>query len=217
MNILAFIKQHSAITYFVLTFAISWGVVLFSVGGLDGLPGTSEQFEMLLPYIVLAMLLGPSISGILLTKILYGKEGIHTLFSRLLTWRVKIKWYIIAIFTAPILTVITLFLLSLTPGIFSADNKVMHFTLGVLTGLAAGCFEELGWTGFAIPQLRKRYSIFVTGIIVGFFWGAWYFIVTLWGSSSTIGTLSLSLYLPGLLFSFLPPYRILMVWVYDRT
>lgn len=217
MKISTFIKQHPSITYFVLTFAISWGVVFFSVGGFNGLPGTTEQFQTLLPYVVLAMLLGPSVSGILMTMLLYGKKGIRNLLSRLFTWKVKIRWYAVALFTAPILTVAALLALSLIPGIFSADNKITHLILGVITGLAAGCFEELGWTGFVIPQLRQRYSIFTTGIIVGLLWGAWHFIVTLWGSSATIGTLSLGLYLPGLLFSFLPPYRILMVWVYDRT
>ena len=27
----------------------------------------------------------------------------------------------------------------------------------------------------------------------------------------------MAIYLPVMLFSFLPPYRVLMVWVYDRT
>src|SRR4029453_3875507 len=31
--------------------------------------------------------------------------------------------------------------------------------------------EELGWTGFAIPQLSQRYSVIATGFIVGLLWG----------------------------------------------
>jgi hypothetical protein len=48
-------------------------------------------------------------------------------------------------------------------------------------------------------------------------WGAWHFLVNLWGSDSSSGALSLALFLPVVLFSFLPAYRVLMVWVYDRT
>ena len=42
-----------------------------------------------------------------------------------------------------------------------------------MAGLMVGIFEELGWTGFAIPRLRLRYNVFTTGIIVGLVWGAW--------------------------------------------
>ena len=39
----AFIKRHPMLTYYVLTFAISWGVVLLVIGASGGIPGTSEQ------------------------------------------------------------------------------------------------------------------------------------------------------------------------------
>jgi Type II CAAX prenyl endopeptidase Rce1-like len=35
--------------------------------------------------------------------------------------------------------------------------------------------EDLGWTGFAIPQLSQRYSVVATGFIVGLLWGVWHF------------------------------------------
>jgi uncharacterized protein len=76
--------------------------------------------------------------------------------------------------------------------------------------------EELGWTGFAVPTLlRLRYGVLCTGLIVGLLWGAWHFLVAYWGSGTTSGTLSL----PAVLFyvGSLPAYRVLMVWVYDRT
>jgi uncharacterized protein len=51
----------------------------------------------------------------------------------------------------------------------------------------------------------------------GKFVGAWHFLSNYLGSATSAGALSLALYLPALLFSFLPPYRVLMVWVYDHT
>ena len=45
-------------------------------------------------------------------------------------------------------------------------------------------FEELGWTGFATPTLRRRNRVLATGLIVGVLWGAWHFLVTLWGSGT---------------------------------
>ena len=79
-----------------------------------------------------------------------------------------------------------------------------------------GIFEELGWTGFATPRLRLLYSVLVTGLIVGFFWGRWHFPLFL-GSASFSGSVPPALYVAALLFSILPVFRVLMVWVYDRT
>jgi uncharacterized protein len=39
----------------------------------------------------------------------------------------------------------------------------------------------------------------------------------LWMSSAYSGALPLALLLPVQMFAWLPPYRVLMVWVYDRT
>ena len=39
--------------------------------------------------------------------------------------------------------------------------------------MVGGIFEELGWTGFAMPTLlrRMRYGVLTTGLIVGVLWG----------------------------------------------
>jgi len=70
-TIKAFITNHAVATYFALTFVISWGGVLAVAG--PKIPTTKEEFEQLLPMIVVMMLAGPSIGGILLTAIVYGK------------------------------------------------------------------------------------------------------------------------------------------------
>jgi membrane protease YdiL (CAAX protease family) len=107
----------------------------------------------------------------------------------------------------------------LLPGVITKSDKASLLLMGIAAGLVAGIFEELGWTGFAIPRLRLRYSVFTTGLIVGLLWGAWHFLVNFWSSGSPSGALSLALLLHSVLFSvgILPAYRVLMVWVYDRT
>jgi membrane protease YdiL (CAAX protease family) len=69
------------------------------------------------------------------------------------------------------------------------------------------------------PRLRQRYGLFTTGLIVGFLWGAWHFIVAFWGSGTASGAFSLLLFLPQFLFyvTVVSAYRMLMVWVYDCT
>ena len=176
---------------------------------------------------LLAMLAGPSVAGILLTGLVYGRAGLRNLLARMTRWRASARWYAVALLTAPLLMTATLFALSLTsseflPGIFTTDDKASLLLFGIAVGLGAGFLEELGWTGFAVPTLlRLRYGVLTTGLIVGVLWGAWHFLVNFWASGSSSGELSLALFLPPVLFNLLvgvlPAYRVLMVWVYDRT
>jgi uncharacterized protein len=222
-SIKAFIQRHPVLIYFALTFAVSWGGVLIVVGP-GGIPGTPEQTKRLFPFALMAMLAGPSVSGILLTGLVHGRAGLREFLSRLLRCRVGARWYAVALLTIPLLATATLFVLSLTspvflPGIVTTTDKAGLLLSGIAVGLAAGLFEESGWTGFAVPQLRRHYGVLTTGLIVGFLWGAWHFLVTFWASGTSSGALSLNLLLPPLLFyvGVLPVYRVLMVWVYHRT
>ena len=172
--------------------------------------------------VVLLTLSGPIAAGILTTIFVYGKNGLHNIVSKMFRWKVASKWYATAILT-PLLSVFgTLFALSLfsptfIPGIFTIADKVSLVSLAVIVGLIGAFCEETGWTGFAIPQIRERYSIFATGLLVGILWGVWHFLSNLFGASISAGTLPLTLFMPVILFSFLPPFRVLMVWVYDNT
>jgi membrane protease YdiL (CAAX protease family) len=209
------IKRHSLLIYFTLTFVLSWDAV-FILAGPNGIPVAEDQAVVL----GMALLLGPSVAGILLTGLTSGRDGFRKLLSHLLRWRVSARWYAVALLTAPLSSVAVLLVLSLfspefTPLIFISDDKASLILMGLVAGLMVGCFEELGWTGFAIPLMRLRYSVFATGLTVGLLWGAWHFIM-FWESDSFSGTFPLAILLVRL-FSWLPAYRILMVWVYDRT
>jgi membrane protease YdiL (CAAX protease family) len=218
MSIKAFIKNHAVPAYFVLTFAISWGGFLLVVGP-SGFGSTSWQTDARFPFAVLAMLAGPSIAGVLLTGLIDGKAGLREILRRLFRWRVGAGWYVVALLPAPLLAAAVLFALSLTSPIFTAADK----TAVLLSGIAAGLttvFEELGWTGFAVPRLRRHYDVVTTGIIVGVLWGAWHFLQGLFISGTYAGELSLAFFLSMNFFAAvaqLTAYRVLLVWLYDRT
>lgn len=217
----AFVRRHAVSTYFALVFAISWAGVLAVIGP-RGFPGTKEQFETLFPLVYVAMLIGPAVSGVLLTAVVSGRLGLRELASRLLRWRVGLRWYAVALLTAPILTTAVLAALSLfsrafLPAIVTAPDKASLLLFGLVVALGAGVFEELGWTGFAVPRVIQRRDLLTSGLVVGLLWGAWHFLATLWGTTNPAGPIALMLYLAAALFSFLPPYRVLMVWVYART
>lgn len=226
MDISGFIKRHSVLIYYILVFTISWGGILTLIGGPDNIPGTKEQAGKLFVPALLIMFAGPFTSGILMNLFIKGLPGLKDLLLRLLRWRVGWHWYIIAILTGPLLVSVTLFGLSLfnqefLPGIITTNNKVGLIMFGVMWGLiGGGLLEETGWTGFAIPHLRKRYSVLSTGLIVGILWGVWHFMIAFWASDYLGGSDSWALFVAGFLAFYLvalPAYRVLLVLVYDRT
>ena len=70
--------RTGAPTYFLLAFAISW-ILVISVVGIDGFPGTAADFRVLLPVVVLAMLAGPSVAGVVSTRLFQGRTGLREL------------------------------------------------------------------------------------------------------------------------------------------
>jgi len=217
-------RRHPGLTYFALVFVISWGGILY-LAGPRGIPGTPEQVAALMPIVLVALFAGPSIAGVACTGLVHGRVGFRDLVSRGLTWRGGARAYAAALLTAPLVVAIVLFGLSRTsseflPGIVTAVDKPGLLLFGAAWGLVGGgLLEELGWTGFAVPEMRRHHGPFATGLMVGFLWGAWHYLIAFWASGTSTGALSLAAFLPGMVFyvASLPAYRVLMVWLYDRT
>jgi CAAX protease family protein len=171
MAVLAFVKRHAVLTYYALVFAISWGGLILAVG--PGLFSASNwQSDPRFLFVVLAAPLAPGAAGLLLTGLVQGRAGFRDLLARSLRWRVGARWYAVALLTAPLLATAAGLALSLLspeflPRILTADDKASLVLIGLAVGLLAGFFEELGWTGFAIPRLRLRYGLLTTGLTLG--------------------------------------------------
>ena len=225
----ASVKNHPVLSFFVLVFVIGWGGILILVGGPGGIPANQEQFEMLMPWVLLVWLAGPSVGGILLTGLIQGREGFRNLLTGMTKWRVGARWYAVALLTAPLLyagvsLAFSLFSPEFLPGILATSDKAALLLVGIGYGLiGGGLLEELGWTGFAVPTLlgRMRYGVLATGLVVGVLWGVFHWPVNGWAGATLPGSLSLAISLPLQLLFFtvagLTAYRVLMVWVYERT
>lgn len=205
----------SLATYFILAFLISWGAIFLAVGA-HGFPVTEDQ----LPVLIVAMLLGPSAAGAIASFTAYGRRGLRAQFSGLVHWRVSFVWYALAILIAPLSTLVVLLGLASSPfslatALSTAADKSALVLMWLPAALLVAFFEELGWTGFAVPQMRKKFSLFASGLLVGLLWGAWHFLVNL--EADTFGGVLPIALLVARLFTWLPAYRILMVWVFDQT
>ena len=214
----AAIQRHAVLIYFALALVMSGGGILLVVGP-GGLPLDATKFASFGPLLYLAGLAGPCVAGILLTLLVDGRAGLRSMMARLRRWQTGWKWYAVALLPALLMAAMAL-LLSLVSSDFRPAILDSSAKSGILLGalgpaLLVGSLEEIGWTGFAAPHLRSRHSIFSTGLTIGVVWGAWHFPL-FWQPDSFSGPLPLAILLT-MLFSWLPPFRVLLVWLHDRT
>jgi uncharacterized protein len=212
------IRRHPLASYLLLTFVLTFGSVIILAGGVPG-PNTPDTG---LSLAIIAMLVGPAVAGPVMIALVHGRTGLQALGARIRRWRVPVRWYAIALLAVPAtmltsLLVLTAFSREFVPGFLTTDDILSLSLLALAAALPTAFFEELGWTGFATPELRRRYGIFATGLALGAVWGAWHYPVNVWGSATAAETVPVALFVMVALFSMLPPIRILMVWVYDRT
>jgi uncharacterized protein len=212
------IRRYPITSYLVLTFVLSWGSVIILA---DGVPGPQTP-DAELSLAIIAMLAGPAAAGPLMIGLVHGRSGMRALGARMRRWRVPTRWYALALLTAPITVFASLLALApfsreFVPGIFTTADITSLALFALAAALPTALLEELGWTGFATPELRRRHGVLATGLVLGAVWGAWHYPVNVWGSATAAEAVPVALFLLVALFSFLPPYRILMVWVYART
>src|SRR5512136_2005708 len=99
---LNWIEVHRLTAYFVLTFAITWGIgalAIFLPVQFRSLFGETSDTHPLY-YVAVA---APTISAILLALAWEGWHGLGDLFKRLIRWRFSIQWYALVLVGLPLL------------------------------------------------------------------------------------------------------------------
>lgn len=204
-------RRHPLITFFTLTYGLSWGAALIVLGASHF--NLVELSPVDTGFIFVSMLLGPSVSGLALTALLEGWPGLSLLGASLLKRRVGMRWYALALSAMPLLLFATLWPL----GVFVDSAYLPRFQWPLFAiGLVAGTFEEIGWTGFATPRLLVRYRPFIAGLVLGFVWAFWHALVDFRQNFHQMG---MAWFLEFAVFyvATLTAYRILLTWVYANT
>jgi len=158
MNILtSFIHRHPLPAYFILAYAFAWAFTpLIAISPIYGLPG----------------LFAPALAGLIVCSATGGRAQVREYWSRLKIWQVRLIWYLLALG----LPVLLSFLVAVLARFFGAPAALQPAPLTPL-GLVVFILvvgEELGWRGYAQPQLEKSYSPLLAAAILGVLWGFWH-------------------------------------------
>jgi membrane protease YdiL (CAAX protease family) len=149
-SIAVLIKRHPMAAFLILTYALSWWPMLF----VDGL----NSF-------------GPTIAALIVTALVGGGAAVKALLQKQVQWRVKPRWYAVALglpFGLYILAVALNVLLGAPAP--SAEQlgqlpvALLLFPLIMIIGGPLG--EELGFQGFAQPRLLAVRSALVASLLM---------------------------------------------------
>lgn len=211
MRIRSIAQRHPISLYFVLAFGIAW-IGSLAVAGPKLLRGEPvEMSDGLLMFV--AMLAGPSLSGLAMTALVDGRAGLRELWARMRRWRVGARWYAAAVLIPPALILAVL----LTLSIFVSPQYAPNFlALGMVIGLIAGFLEEIGWTGYAYPRMHDRYGALSAAVYLGLLWSTWHLAADYLGSSATLGAYWFPHFLAFMTIS-MTAMRVLISWVYCNT
>lgn len=172
-------KWNRTIVFLTLTFLWSWtswfiGLKILS-NGID-----QETIGQFLPLFFVGIY-GPTVSGFVTSLIFDGVSGALALLRKLFIWKAPMSSYLNVIFLPLIFAAIGILLYSQLIGDIGAFDVMAYQAIPtvLLTGIYAGPLgEELGWRGFLLTELQKRFSPLKSAIIIGVVWFLWH--VPLW-------------------------------------
>lgn len=211
--------RHPLVSYFLVAFGFSW--LMFLPGPLTyyGVISLSDDVVRLF---AIAGLLGPILSGFIMTAVTEGRPGIVRLLRRMVCWRVGIRWYAFALVGLPVTMVIATFI---RPGAAeSFDISARPFLLDYLRAfvsmvlLGGPLFEEPGWTGFAQPRLQRLSGPLIGGLVLGGLWALWHLPGFLIPSQDVTDIPPRGTVLEFIVFAqALTALRLIIIWVVNNT
>ena len=165
-------RPGSAPLFFVLAFVLTWPVwVLVAVAG--GEPSVLHHVA------VGVAATGPSLAGLFCTGRDEGLRGVHCLLRSLLHWRLRPRWYAVALCGPISIALVAVSAHRLLFGDAARFHLASTTLFLVPPALVAGMFigslqEELGWRGYALRRLLERHMPVRAALSVGAAWAVWH-------------------------------------------
>jgi len=210
MSAVEVLKRYPILSFFLLTFSISWLGALCGAAPYLLRHQTVPKMAGILMFPV--MLLGPSLSAIALTRLVSGSAGLGDLFSRLCRVRLPARWYL-ALLIPPLAIPAVLFCLQTFASPVFAPGM---FLPGILFGCPAGLLEEIGWMGCAFPRMSRAWSPLFASIVLGLLWSLWHLPVSDYlGTATPHGAYRLHYFLA--FTCAMTAMRVVIAWLYANT
>ena len=175
--------------FFLLSYIIFWGggYLLFQLFGDMSLLINVTSFMGII-YFIIALIpaFGPFIAALIVTGIFERKNGLKQFSRRLVKFKVKIHWYVIAVMI-PVLTYLILkiirYIIDLPSQAPFMERSVWNLGLLLSLNIAfSGIAEEPGWRNYAVPKLNKIFNPLITSILVGILWACWHLTFYIYGT-----------------------------------
>jgi uncharacterized protein len=129
---------------------------------------------------------GTFLGGALVTAIADGRIGLIIYFSRIVHWRVRLKWYLVALFLPLVIRLVAFGLNIATGASVSPDYQMpawsdllIAFFWPSLLGIALA--EEPGFRGFALPRLLLGRSALSASLLLGVLHAIWHLPLFIFG------------------------------------
>jgi membrane protease YdiL (CAAX protease family) len=213
------LARHPLVFFFLIAFVFSW--LMFLPGPLTYF-GVLNLSDSVLLVLGITGLLGPILSGFLMTAVTEGGPGIRRWLRRIVLWRVGIRWYLFALIGLPVVMVLGTLI---RPGALESFQNLAP--LSVLPYLSAfvfmvliggPLFEEPGWSGFAQPRLQRLHGPLVGSLILGSLWALWHLPGFLIPSQDLTDIPPRGTVLDFVVFSLaLIGLRLVIMWVFNNT
>ena len=174
-------RKHPIAWFYILAFGISWlGWVPVASGSHGIAPFDNPYFQFLL----ILPVVGPALAAIIVTQVAHGKTGVLDLLKALVQWRVGLAWYMVVVFGPVVLLIAGKVITELLGfSVTQVGPQGDLFSLAIsafVISLFSNPWEEIGWRGFALPRLQKRYNALLATLIVGVLWGLWHLPLFFW-------------------------------------
>ncbi len=163
---------RSEALFFLTSYAFSWSIWL-PVAAMDGGPSALRNLA------VGVAAAGPSLAGVVCTGVDEGWSGVRRLLRSLLQWRVAAKWYAVSLagpITVALMAVGVHRLLIGNDAEFRLQaTTILLVPIALVVTLFMGPLqEELGWRGYALPRLLRRWSSVRASLVLGVAWACWH-------------------------------------------
>lgn len=200
MNLItSFIKHHPQVTFWSIACITFWVAAFLGDIGLWGL-----------------LIYGTFLGGALVTGIVDGRSGLKAYFSRIVRWRVGLKWYAVALFL-PLVLNLAAFGINIASGAALPTNPQWPAWTAFLGAffwpslLAIALAEEPGFRGFALPRFLAGRSAMAAAMIVGALHTLWHlpFFIGMLSEGNFTGILNLILMVMS--------GSVLFTWLFNNT